>query len=69
MARIDLWSYDNPQKIPEHLKKQTLKFNGDIDDGINCMCGFCGENINIIEDETEECPKCYNDLIFPRNDW
>ena len=64
MTRIYQW--DTP---PELITEQrTLQFiDDDKNGGMIVECGFCSFEFN--EKGLEVCPKCKNDLIFPRCDW
>lgn len=57
---------DSDYRATKHLP--TLTFVDDIPGGVRCVCGFCKDEIDIVK-STEDCPKCHNDLIFPRCDW
>ena len=65
---ISCWNYPSWDDVPQEYKDHTLCFVDDVDGGMLVHCGYCGEVIKI-NSETQNCPLCNKDLIYPRADW
>lgn len=66
--RIHCWGWPSHDSLPEDLKAHSLTFVDDTEKGEILICGYCGEEFELLEN-MEACPKCNNNLVFPRADW
>lgn len=62
------YQWDDASHAVRQFAGHELTFCDDIPGGVLCECGYCGEEIEVLE-KTEECPKCKGNIVFPRADW